>query len=231
MVSDERESTRERILSAVLELLDEGGTDAVTTRAVVARAGAQAPAIYRLFGDMRGLLAAAAERGFADWVERKGTRAPAADPVDDLREGWNDAVQFGLHHPALYRIVNADPTPSPSITEGQDLLRAKIDRAARAGRLRVSQEHAVGVLRATALGVTLTLLDTPEEERDPDIAPIAREAAIAAITASDVPAAPMTAATAAVTLSAHLDDSGTLSPAERLLLGEWLDRLAQSRTH
>ena len=114
---DDRASTRERIIAAVLELLADGGTDAVTTRSVVTRAGAQAPAIYRLFGDMKGLLASAAERGFADWVERKGARVPAEDPVDDLRDGWDEAVQFGLDNPALYRIVNTRPTPSPSLVE------------------------------------------------------------------------------------------------------------------
>lgn len=227
MVSeDDRGSTRERILTAVLELLQEGGTDAVTTRSVVARAGAQAPAIYRLFGDMRGLLMAAAERGFADWVERKGARSPAPDPVDDLREGWDEAVRFGLEHPALFRIVNADPAPSPSIAAGHDLLHTKVERAARAGRLRVSQDHAVAVLRSTGLGVTLALLDTPEP--DLDIARITREAVITAITTTGPAPEAVTAATAAVTLRAHLDDAEALSPAERHLMTEWLDRIASS---
>lgn len=223
---DDRGSTRERILAAVLALLQEGGTDAVTTRAVVARAGTQAPAIYRLFGDMQGLLAAAAERGFADWVDRKGSRAPADDPVDDLREGWDEAVRFGLEHPALYRLVHASATPSPSAAEGHDLLRAKVERAARAGRLRVSQEHAVTVLRAAGLGVTLTLLDDAAADRDPDVARIAREAAIAAITVADAPSSAASASTAAITLRARLDEAEALSPAERGLLGEWLDRIA-----
>ncbi|NED93539.1 helix-turn-helix transcriptional regulator, partial [Streptomyces sp. SID11233] len=45
------EGLRERIVAAATELLEESGREAVTTRAVAARAGVQAPAIYRLFGD------------------------------------------------------------------------------------------------------------------------------------------------------------------------------------
>jgi AcrR family transcriptional regulator len=38
--------TRERIVSAALDVLDEGGVDAVTVRAVAERLGAKAPALY-----------------------------------------------------------------------------------------------------------------------------------------------------------------------------------------
>jgi len=50
----------QRIVRAAAELLTKGGLDAVSTRAVSAAAGVQPPAIYRRFGDMQGLLDAAA---------------------------------------------------------------------------------------------------------------------------------------------------------------------------
>ncbi|MGF2047081.1 helix-turn-helix domain-containing protein, partial [Enterococcus gallinarum] len=59
--SGSRDDVRERIIAAAADLLQDGGTAAVTTRAVAERASTQAPTIYRLFGDKDGLLDAVAE--------------------------------------------------------------------------------------------------------------------------------------------------------------------------
>jgi len=45
--------TRERILTAAARMVAGAGVDALTTRAVAAAAGCQAPTIYRLFGAVR----------------------------------------------------------------------------------------------------------------------------------------------------------------------------------
>jgi len=68
----------QRIVRAAAELLTKGGLDAVSTRAVSAAAGVQPPAIYRRFGDMQGLLDAAARDVFARYVRQKATRLPAS---------------------------------------------------------------------------------------------------------------------------------------------------------
>ena len=133
MPSSPSASPYERILSAALRLLDEGGIEAVSTRAVASDAGVQAPAIYRLFGDKQGLLEAAAERGYADWVAGKGARARPDDPVDALRAGWDEAIEFGLAHPAMYRVAAARATRSPAFAAGSQLLEEKIRRVAAAG--------------------------------------------------------------------------------------------------
>jgi AcrR family transcriptional regulator len=64
----ERDEVRARILAAAAALIADGGRDALTTRAVSAAAGVQAPTIYRLFGDKSGLLDAVAELGFAAYL-------------------------------------------------------------------------------------------------------------------------------------------------------------------
>src|SRR5690606_24577218 len=97
--------TRERIVEAAVELLIEGGREAVSTRAVSAAAGVQAPTIYRLFGDKQGLLDAVGDHGIAEYLHSKTTREREPDPVDDLRRGWDLHVDFGLEHPALYALV------------------------------------------------------------------------------------------------------------------------------
>ena len=218
---------QERILSAVLGLLEEEGVDGVSTRAVGSRANVQAPAIYRLFGDKKGLLEAAVERGYAQWVADKGERSLPADPVEALRVGWDDAVEFGLGHPAMYRIASSRTTRSSALSDGADLLRAKVERAAAAGRLRVGQSEAVTLMQATCRGVILSLLDSGSgTENARALSTLARESVISAITADTHDDRDPTVATTATTLRALLPSAEQLSPAEKALMADWLDRLA-----
>lgn len=87
-------------MRAAAEFLESGGRDALTTRAVAASAGVQAPAIYRLFGDKRGLIDAVAEHGYQAYLSTKRPTG-GLDPVDGLRVGWDLHVEFGLANPAL----------------------------------------------------------------------------------------------------------------------------------
>jgi len=228
------EGLRERILAAAILLLDQGGRDALTTRSVAAAAGVQAPALYRLFGDKRGLLSAVAEHGYATYLSEKQGRTPAADPLEELRTGWDLHVNFGLAHPAIYTLMVTDTRPgevTAAEASGRGFLERKIHALALAGRLKVSEEQAAQLMHASGSGLVLTLLSLPEAQRDPALARLARESVMAAIcTDAGAKAAPRPEgsdlASAAVTLRAHLPDVGTLlSPGERLLLDELLSRL------
>lgn len=226
---------RERILAATAKLLAEGGREAVSTRAVGAAAGVQAPTIYRLFGDMRGLLDAVAAEGFAAYLSRKTDREPTADPVEDLRAGWDLHIGFGLANPALYLLMNeprlgaAGAPPAavpPAAVAGERVLAAHIRRIAEAGRLRVSEERAAHLVQAAGLGTTVTLITMPADRRDPELSALAREAVIAAITTDGPAATSPGPVTAAVTLRAVLPRTTVLTEPERRLLEEWLDRIA-----
>ena len=223
------DTTRDRIVAAAVELLTEGGREAVSTRAVSAAAGVQAPAIYRLFGDKQGLLDAVATHGFATYLRSKTDLKPNVDPVDDMRQGWDLHVGFGLANPALYSLMYGEPRPgaaSPAAVAGAELLAELVRRIAAAGRLRVSEHHAAQLLHSVAVGTTLSLIALPEERRDPVLADLARDAVIAAVT-TDVPvAATPGAAGAAVALRALLPQTAALSAPERALLEQWLDRIA-----
>src|ERR1041384_4373067 len=106
---DASDDVRTRILEAAAQLIREGGPEAATTRAVASAAGIQAPTIYRLFGDKRGLLDAVAEHSMALYVASKSRHAPHPDPVQDLRDGWDMHVAFGLSHPGLFALMSGDP--------------------------------------------------------------------------------------------------------------------------
>lgn len=222
------DQTRDRIVGVAAELLADGGRAAVSTRAVCARAGVQSPTIYRLFGDMDGLLDAVAAHEFGTYVAGKTARAPGADPVADLRAGWDLHLEFGLAHPTVYALTYGDPSRSarPAAVAGLEILAERVRRVAEAGRLRVPQERAVQLLHAAGNGTVLALLAMPVQRRDPGLSELAREAVIAAITVDAPRAAAAGPVAAAVTLRAALPDLDALTASERGLLAEWLDRIA-----
>jgi AcrR family transcriptional regulator len=223
------DEVRARILEATLQLIDAGGRDAATTRAIAAAAGVQAPTIYRLFGDKRGLLDAVAEHALSAYVAEKAARAPHPDPVEDLRSGWDLHVAFGLAHPGLFAIMSGEPrATSPANALGLEILRRRVRNIARAGRLRVSEERAVDLLRAMGVGTVSTLVSEPEGERDPALSAAVREAAVSAITGAALGRTGRGASAAAATLRASLDETAVLSAGERHLLEELLDRIADA---
>ena len=226
-----RDDARSRIISVASALLASGGRDALTTRAVADAAGVQAPAIYRIFGDKSGLIDAVAEQGFATYLKQKEQLARSADPVEDLRSGWDLHVSFGLSHPAIYTLIYGDPRPgakSPAAALGYEFLEAHIHRLALAGRLRMGEARAAELVHACGCGTVLTLLDKPAERRDLKLSTIAREAVITAITTHSPVMESSGLTAAAIALRAALPNaSPPLSDGERHVLGEWLDRLAE----
>ncbi|HEY6499804.1 MAG TPA: TetR/AcrR family transcriptional regulator [Streptosporangiaceae bacterium] len=226
-----RDQTRAHLVEVAAKLLADGGPDAVTTRSVALAAGVQAPTIYRLFGDKNGLLAAVTEHGFTTYMARKAPDDPAADPVQNLHAGWELHIGFGLANPELFRLMHtvlSTPDGQAAAAAGAGILRARVHRVAAAGRLRVTERRAIELIVAAGRGVVFTLIDQAEDERDDGLADTAWEAVCAAILVQDRGAAVASPAAAAVTLRAALPDLGTLTAAERVLLGEWLDRIASS---
>jgi AcrR family transcriptional regulator len=230
---DTPDSSRRRIVVAAVGLLEDGGPDAVSTRAVAAAAGTQPPAIYRLFGDKEGLLEAVAEYGYAQFLEGKRAQLDPApeDPVEELRRGWDLVVEFGVSRPELFAVMNRATGRGPDAAHhaGLEILRGRVRRLAAGGWLRVDEELAAQIIQATGQGAITTWHSTPAERRNPALLTVLRESMVAAVTRAEpaVSATESGPAPAARALRAALpDDAGVLSDAEQRLLREWLTRLA-----
>lgn len=225
----DRSRTRAGIVEVATRLLADGGVGAVTTRSVAALAGVQAPTIYRLFGDKEGMLDAVAEHVFAAYNESKSQADVTDDAVADLERGWSTHIGFGLANPSLFTLLS-DPERGIRLAasvSGLQILRARVHRVAVEGRLVVSENRAVDMIRAVGTGVVLVLLAMAPEDRDLTLADSAYAAVKHAII-TDVPIAPFGGtAAAAVALRAGLSDVAVLSGAERTLMSEWLDRIAE----
>ncbi len=222
-----RLEVRTRIVDAAARLLHEDGPAAVTTRAVAEAAAVQAPTIYRLFGDKDGLLDAVAEHELARYVTGKASVEAGADPVSDLRAAWDNHVHFGLANPALFTFL-VDPergARSPAAAAGLDVLRARVRRLAVAGRLRVTERRAVALIHAAGTGAVLTLLPGAAGQGDTQLADTLFDAVMRTVLADAPGTNDGSVDTAAVTLRAAVPGLGVLTPGERDLLGEWLDRV------
>lgn len=222
--NDETVSSRNRILDIVLGLAQAGGPEAVTIRAVATAASVQPPTIYRLFGDKQALLDAVVEHGIAAYVATKAALTHSPDPVEAMRESWDNHVAFGLANPGLFAIMSANPR-SPAAAEGLRLYREIVHAVAKAGRLLTSEERAVSMVRAGCVGVVMTLL-ADDKHNSGDVSHATREAIISTITQNTALQKAAAHSTAAATLRANLDQTCLLTHGEKALLDELLLRLS-----
>lgn len=105
-------AVRAAVLEAALDLLEEEGAAACTTRRIAGLAGTSPAALYEFFGDKRGLLREVFFEGFrllgATFAELAETDEPRADLEDALRA----FRAFALDHPALTELMFSRPFAS-----------------------------------------------------------------------------------------------------------------------
>ncbi len=111
------ELRRAQLLDAALDVLNEGGFDAVSVEAVAHRAGVTRPVVYDMFGDLEGLMLALMER------EEDAAMAPlleivGVEPGDDVdpEQFLVDAIRAFLSavraNPRTWRLVLMPPRGS-----------------------------------------------------------------------------------------------------------------------
>ncbi len=109
-------ATRRALLDAAAGLLNTGGPDAVTLRAVGARAGVTRGASYRHFPDKASLLTAVATEALNRLADQ--LQAVRADPrmplADQLHRALTALMTVGRHQPHLYRLMFAAPAGDPT---------------------------------------------------------------------------------------------------------------------
>jgi AcrR family transcriptional regulator len=207
-------------LTAAAELLDAAAGAGVSTRAITERAGVQAPTLYHHFGSTRGLEDAVVTHGFKRFLADKEAGGTSSDPIDDIREGWDLHVRYGLENPSFYGLIYGRAIPGKPcgvVAAVEAMILRALEPAARAGRLRVPAEQAAREILAASTGVVLTLITQPGD--DLSLSHEVRDAVLARIVTTAGPVAQ-----AAKALDAVLGQS-ELSEAETALMREWLGRL------
>jgi AcrR family transcriptional regulator len=128
-------TTRDTLIEAASNLLEEGGPTAVTLRDVGARAGVSRTAPYRHFTGKEDLLAAVAAHALRSRhaARRRRVRATA---VDALRADLTHFVQQALAHPELFRL-----TYGPWTIDSVDLAEAASTSRAALVQLVIDAQH------------------------------------------------------------------------------------------
>jgi AcrR family transcriptional regulator len=153
-------ATRRALLDAAADLLDSGGPDAVTLRAVGARAGVTRGAPYRHFPDKDSLLTTlAAEALERIAVQVQAVRAdPRLPPADKLHRALSTLMTVGHRQPYLYRLMFTSPAGDPTAIHAatQAAERAQDEFLAIVGDLVGAQHtrHFAALLLTSAHGIT-----------------------------------------------------------------------------
>jgi len=91
--------------------------------------------------------------GFTTYLDSKVRRELTADPVEDLKAGWDLHVGFGLANPAVFSLMHGEPrggASPPAAVAAAEVLDAHIHRIADVGRLRVPEQRAANFLHTAA---------------------------------------------------------------------------------
>lgn len=100
---------RTALVSSALALLEDGGAEALSIRAVARHAGVTAAAPYRHYADRDALLSAVAAVGYQELAAVLVDASPEPSTPDELADVAVAYVQFALRRPALFRVMFSEP--------------------------------------------------------------------------------------------------------------------------
>jgi AcrR family transcriptional regulator len=150
---------REELIAAASAVLEEvRDADAMSTRAVVERAGVTAPSLYRHFACKDDLVVAVLTRRFADLSDAlRAAGAAASDPCEALAGTARAYLDFGRKHPGPYRVMFSSFAVGPSTVgdsraghPGTPALEAVVEQVAAALRCPVHHPTPEAATDATA---------------------------------------------------------------------------------
>jgi AcrR family transcriptional regulator len=122
--------TRAAILAAAAELLERGGPEAVTLRAVGTAAGVSRSAPYRHFADKADLERALVARTMTEMAERIRDEANRGDRRSRLRRGCLAYLEHAFEQPHHYLLIFGDTPiedPDPEVLAAADDAMAAIE--------------------------------------------------------------------------------------------------------
>ena len=160
----------EILLAAERLLIERGGEEAVSIRAIADAVGVTPPSIYLHFADKEELFIAVCDARFEE-LDRLSEAAGAAatGPLDEIHRRGEAYIRFGLENPEQYRILFMEPQLAAGGTEDvekwaclQHMVEA-VERAIDAGVIVGDDPFLITVgLWATVHGLVSLLITKPE---------------------------------------------------------------------
>ena len=152
---------RDRVLAVAMDLLAEQGARGLTARALAARAGTSAPAVYELFGDKSGVVRELYFEGFRRLGVQLAALPETADPLADLWELATAYRRFVRNNRELAEVMFSRPftdfSPGPddlaATASVRILIVGRVRRSIEAGRLRGDETDVADVFVALLQGM------------------------------------------------------------------------------
>jgi AcrR family transcriptional regulator len=98
-------ATAAALLSGAEELVETGGVEALSVRAVAAHVGTTTRAVYSLYGSKSGLVAALGAHAFGLLGEGVNALPETNDPLGDLVQAGLVFRSFACSHPSLFQVA------------------------------------------------------------------------------------------------------------------------------
>jgi AcrR family transcriptional regulator len=163
-----KDDLKQEIMDAAREMFVSEGFERVSMRRIAEKINYSPTTIYLYFDDKADLLRQICERTFRQLeLSVKSISQSSKDPVEKLRLGINEYINFGLAHPDEYDLVFISPLP---VSKEQDLqlsngkeafdtLRSAVAECADAGLLKNREVETISqTLWAGIHGVTSLLI-------------------------------------------------------------------------
>ena len=167
------DTTREALLAAAENLVEQRGAGALSVRAVADEIGTSTRAVYSTFGSKDGLLGALAKRSFDMLHDAIAELPHTKDPARDLVQAALTVFRpMAVEHPSLFRIaflraapdVELGPEVSDSARAGYELLTERVQRLADADLLGGRDvQVATHEFNAMCFGMSVMELVNPEQ--------------------------------------------------------------------
>jgi AcrR family transcriptional regulator len=166
---DERNEVRRRILAAAQELFDRSGIEAVSMRALGARVGLSASALYAYFPAKIDLLRALWWDGLDELHSRLARLSrEETDPLTAIRVMGLAYVEFGLENPARFRVLfmadqgdlAAELRREGVVHDAYRLFRGRVAEAVEQGRFHVQDPDLGAQVLWAGVHGTLNLINS-----------------------------------------------------------------------
>ena len=166
------DTTREALLAAAEVIVEQGGTAALSVRAVADAIGTSTRAVYSTYGSKEALLVALAQRAFQMLRDDLARLPVTDDPAGDLAAAAVRVFRrMAIDHPSMFALAFLRAAPDLEIDgqvrttsgEGMLLLRGRIQRLADAGLLGGRDvDQATTQFNAMCQGLATTELRSPD---------------------------------------------------------------------
>jgi AcrR family transcriptional regulator len=173
--------TRNSLIAAALKVIERDGAAEFSTRAVCSLAKVTAPTLYHHFKSADGLLSAAIEHAFEQFLESKRAAEQQPDAESALREGWNNYLRFAAERPRLYAAMISRlilGAKIPAAEQARAMLMKRIKAVAAEGRLAIAADAAADLVWASSHAAALLYVMAGTKQPEPIVIDSLRDRAM-----------------------------------------------------